>query len=218
MNFFGHAWVARWVTEHAPFLLGAMLPDFASMLRLAPPAAHDADLEAGIHFHHATDRAFHGSRTFQSLEQQSLVALAALGIPKGPRRALAHVGVELLIDEELAARTATWGGFAAALEFGDSDRCRSALAWKSADAGARVSALCRRLRGGATPAAGTRAIAARLVAALANRPRLALAAEHTPALEEWLGDCRPQVREVLPALLGDLARELGAASAHAASG
>ena len=76
MNFFGHALVAERDEAtrgavRAEFVLGSMLPDFASMLRLRPPRATSATLEAGLRFHHRTDAAFHGSRSFLEFSGQA---------------------------------------------------------------------------------------------------------------------------------------------------
>jgi len=59
VNFIGHLHVARWIQTTPAFLLGAMLPDFASMgrVRLGIPA--DATVRAGLTFVHRRLRA-HG--------------------------------------------------------------------------------------------------------------------------------------------------------------
>ena len=55
----------------AEFVLGAMLPDFASMLRTRPPRDLDAGVQAGLSFHHQTDDAFHGSPRFLEFSGQA---------------------------------------------------------------------------------------------------------------------------------------------------
>ena len=64
MNFFGHAWVAAWFSGNEPFILGAMLPDLANVLRAPPPSSRHAELSAGIRMHHETDRVFPHAYTF----------------------------------------------------------------------------------------------------------------------------------------------------------
>ena len=76
MNFFGHALLAQRNEAargsiRAEFVLGSMLPDFASMLRLRPPGAAADALQAGMRFHHQTDDAFHGSRSFLEFSGQA---------------------------------------------------------------------------------------------------------------------------------------------------
>ena len=60
-------------------------------------------LAAGLRFHHLTDEAFHGSRSFLEFSGQALSYLSRHGLPRGSARAVAHVGVELLLDTAFAA-------------------------------------------------------------------------------------------------------------------
>jgi len=209
MNFFGHAWVAGWFSQQGPFILGSMVPDFASALRSSPPTATHPELEAGIRLHHATDRVFHDTAAFQELEQNARASLAALGVSKGARRALAHVGVEFLIDEQLERRSPGWVGYELALRYGSGAACRSQLHWRSDGLGERFAALCSRLAA-ASRRSDTRQLVLRLVACLAGRPRLELQPDEVPLLEPWLTASRPQVSDRLGDLLGELARELDA--------
>jgi hypothetical protein len=234
MNFFGHAWVAAWFSDSEPFLLGSMLPDLASALRGAVPRSPDAAVSAGIRLHHETDRVFHAAPTFQSLEHRARCALVSAGVSKGPRRALAHIGIEFLIDDELGpgdARSAVITQYAAALRFGASAACRPVLHWSNAADADRFAGLCRRLAahaeaahaqargGGKTPTErdADRRLAARLVACLAGRPRLELRLQEEVVLEPWLAACRPAVAAATPCLLRELARGLEAPAARLAA-
>jgi hypothetical protein len=210
MNFYGHAWVAAWFSEQEPFILGSMLPDFANMLRVAAPVTRHHELGAGVRLHHATDAVFHRATTFCTLERDARGALEALGVSKGARRALAHIGVEFLIDEQLGARAPSWPGYARALRFGGSEACTGALDWGPAGTGELFAALCRRLAASASRRADDAVLAARLVACLAGRPRLELTPAEAERLEPWLAACRPTVIELMPELLAELARELDA--------
>lgn len=212
MNFFGHAWVAGCFNASDAFILGSMLPDLANILRTSPPQARHAEVDAGIRMHHETDRVFHDTESFRSLENAARLDLAQAGVPKGARRALAHVGVELLIDAELAARTPGWTGYTLALQFGGSERCGEHLDWQSAETRPRFAALCARLAAITSVRAENARIAQRLVAALSGRPRLELSPEHAECLPSWLETCRPQVASRLPDLLGELSRGLDAPS------
>ena len=213
MNFFGHAWVAAWFSGNEPFILGAMLPDLANILRAPPPSSRHAELSAGIRMHHETDRVFHDAEAFRALEDLARLELGQAGVPKGARRALAHVGVELLIDAALAADSPAWMGYALALQFGSTEACGAHLDWADATTRPRFSGLCERLAETASTRSDTRRIAQRLVAALSGRPRLELSAEHVHLVEPWLATCRSQVAARLPDLLAELARELGAPTA-----
>jgi acyl carrier protein phosphodiesterase len=214
MNFFGHAWVAGWFSEQAPFILGSMLPDFASALRVAPPTSHHPELEAGIVLHHRTDRVFHETAAFRELEHAARASLSELGVPNGARRALAHVGVEFLIDAELELGAPAWQGYDVALRFGSSAACREELHWTDADMGEQLASLCQRLAAGSRRA-DSRRLACRLVATLAGRPRLALEPGDVAHVEPWLIDRRPHVIALLPSLLAELTTELGAPRASA---
>jgi hypothetical protein len=203
MNYFGHAWIAGWFSQQEPFVLGAMLPDLANMLRLPPPATEHPELAAGVGLHHETDRAFHASQTFTALERGALSALSELGFPKGPRRALAHVGVEFLIDEQLALGAPSWSAYHTALHFGAS-ATGGLLAWRTDHDQQRFALLCRRLAALSHARDGVPALVKRLFGTLADRPRLALGSEHAPCLEAWLRASTPLVAQRLPELLDEL--------------
>jgi hypothetical protein len=199
-----------------------MLPDLASALRTAVPGSRHAELAAGIRLHHETDRVFHATATFQSLELRARLGLTAAGLSKGPRRALAHIGIEFLVDDELGPsgeRRAVIGGYAAALRFGANSACRHLLHWSNAGDADRFALLCQRLAAHAAQALAIqpsshsdadRRLAARLVACLAGRPRLELKPREEAELEPWLAACRPAVASAIPSLLGELARGLDA--------
>jgi hypothetical protein len=227
MNFFGHAWVAAWFSECEPFLLGSMLPDLANALRSAVPRSSHDQLCAGIRIHHETDRVFHATDAFQALEHHARRSLGAAGLSKGPRRALAHIGVEFLIDDELGthgapgARHLALSRYIGALAFGGSRACRSMLHWSNTSDADRFALLCSRLAlassavSTATPSTGghpeaDRLLAARLIACLAGRPRLELHPSEEAALEPWLAECRPAVAAATPGLLVELSRGLEA--------
>ena len=228
MNSFGHAWIAAWFSERAPFLLGSFLPDLASALRTAVPRAVHPELAAGVQLHHDTDRVFHTTVAFQSLEHQARSTLAAAGVSKGPRRALAHIGIEFLIDDELGrddadlSRPAAVARYAAALRFGASALCRPLLRWSRPEDADRFALLCQRLASIAVPASATRPpdadhrLAARLVACLAGRPRLELQPHEAQSIAPWLAEYRPAITEATPVLLTELARALDAPSVEAA--
>ena len=98
VNFFGHAAVASWRSSAPGTVLGAMLPDFATMAGLRLPASSDPDVQAGIALHHATDAAFHTLPPVLALMRDLDARLEHLGCARGPRRAASHIGIELLLD------------------------------------------------------------------------------------------------------------------------
>jgi hypothetical protein len=189
VNFFGHAAVASWTSAVPGVVLGAMVPDFATMAGARVVSAErDADLAAGIAIHHATDAAFHALPSVTGLMRELDGHLARLGCARGPRRAVAHVGVELLLDGVLVAEPSYRVAYTRALAYD-----ASALAWREADDAERFAQLLSRLRTHGVPddLRRTDAITARLSRMLRHRPLLApspddLVAIHT-ALEAHRG-------------------------------
>lgn len=105
MNFYGHAVLAAEDRQHPEFVLGAMLPDLAGMAGLRLPDLQSAELRAGVAHHHRVDAAFHTAPQFVELVSAALSDLCARGVARGPSRAVAHVGVELLLDGWLSSST-----------------------------------------------------------------------------------------------------------------
>ena len=73
------------------------------MLRLGRPTLHDSVLATGVAFHHGTDEVFHDLPGFQRLSRQAFSWLLERGMPRGPARAVAHMGIEMLLDEVMAS-------------------------------------------------------------------------------------------------------------------
>lgn len=108
MNVGSHILVAARISDDVDQWLGAALPDFAAMGRFhlcVPPAAwpdaRDQPIRAGIALHHRTDEAFHRHPWFTERVQIIRHRLEAQGIARGPSRAIAHVGPEMLLDGAL---------------------------------------------------------------------------------------------------------------------
>lgn len=100
MNLGAHIVVAQRRLDNDPaYWLGSALPDIASMggFRLLGSTQHDR-VTAGIAFHHRTDEAFHHHAWFNSIQFPLREALLDAGFSRGPARAIAHVGPELLLD------------------------------------------------------------------------------------------------------------------------
>jgi hypothetical protein len=214
MNFFGHALVAqRHEATRGPvraeFVLGSMLPDFASMLRERPPQATRGALVAGLHFHHLTDDAFHGSQSFLEFSGHASSYLRSRGLPRGSARAVAHVGVELLLDAALATNSAN-EAYLSALECALTERVADHIQWQSSDGKARFRQLCRRLvgRGAVGTDAPPELVAQRLRNILADRPRLALDDAGQSVVRDWAMMTRPVVISRAPQLLFEVEQRL----------
>lgn len=200
MNFFGHAVVARWVRREPRFVLGAMLPDFASMCRARFSQVGDPQVAAGVEFHHRTDGVFHATPTFLALQREALEALEAEGVGYGPARAVAHVGVELAIDGELLADEGACADYlqaVAALPTVDVSCSRGQPRFDAMAARATDFGLPDDYR-------SPRRVAERLERILAPRPRLAFANGDVDRVARWLERARPGIAGRIEALLDEV--------------
>ncbi|RYZ02654.1 MAG: hypothetical protein EOO73_30815 [Myxococcales bacterium] len=212
MNFFGHAALA---TQHfeaavpapselqlAKLCAGAMLPDFIGMLRLGRPHATDEALARGVAFHHRTDEAFHDLPPFLGLSRAAFAWLSERGLPRGPARAVAHIGVEMLLDEPLAEDARARAAYRAALsvplagllelpgphELGRLEELRAALR--------------ERAHGARHPSPAL--VAERIRRTLSGRPRLETNDAGQALLGEWVAHTRPLVFAEAPDILARL--------------
>jgi hypothetical protein len=217
MNFFGHALVAQRNEAtrgavRAEFVLGAMLPDFASMLRLRPPNATLDSVVAGLRFHHLTDDAFHGSQSFLEFSAPASSFCRDRGLSRGSARAVAHVGVELLLDAALVTDRAN-EAYLSALESVLTTRVADHIEWQSSDGSARFQHLCHSLakRGAVRSDTSPELVAERLRHILASRPRLALDDAGRSVVRDWAMSARPVIVSGAPSLLREVERRLESA-------
>jgi len=107
VNVAGHVAVAMRLHPARPQIwLGAALPDLAAMGRHRLLGSIDNhDVTRGIQLHHRTDEAFHRHLLFTEPMARLRQVLAVDGVSRGPARAVAHVGPELLLDGELLAES-----------------------------------------------------------------------------------------------------------------
>lgn len=216
MNFFGHAALAadHFAREDpapdgpelALLCAGAMLPDFLGMLRLPRPLVLDAGLARGVSFHHLTDHFFHELTSFQSLSRQAFAWLSEHELARGPARAVAHIGIEILLDEVLAADASARDAYRAALEV----PLVSRLSFASNVDALRLTTLRATLleRAATQLEPSAELVAQRIRRSLANRPRLATDADGEALLAVWVTRTRPLVERAAPELLGALRAQL----------
>ena len=217
MNFFGHALIAQ---RHeatrglvrAEFVLGAMLPDFASMLRTRPPATSLSAVQAGIALHHLTDEAFHGAQSFLEFSGHASSFLSGRGLSRGSARAVAHVGVELLLDSAFAAENSANEAYLSAVECALTERVASRIHWAKGELDARFQQLCHSLqnRGPFRTDTPAELVAERLRAILADRPRLAMDDAGQSVVREWVMTARPTIVSGAPLLLREVELRLEA--------
>lgn len=209
MNFFSHAAVAGRFSTRPAFFLGAMLPDFCSMLGLRAPEVLDASLAAGVHFHHMTDHAFHELERFRGFCHEAARALDARGVARGTARAVAHVGVEFFLDGFFAENDADRAAYLAGLEAGRDAGTTSGMRWPEGDAEERLVKLATTLaERGVVAKVSDAAMLERLERTLARRPRLAIAASDRERVAEWVELARPRVVASAPLLVAELTSEI----------
>jgi len=204
MNFFGHAAVAGQFRAEPLFVLGAMLPDFCGMLGLRVPDARTGTLGDGIGFHHVTDHAFHELDAFRTFVREATAALDARGVRRGTARAVAHVGVELFLDAELAEDETARACYFDALRAGRESE-PFAQEMFARDELERLSGLFRTLEErGVAKRPDTAAVVMRLTRALAARSRLAIEPRDQGAVSEWVELFRGRVVASTPHIVSAL--------------
>lgn len=200
MNFFGHAAVASWRAARAGVSHGAMLPDFSTMCGARVRGTDDGDVAAGIDLHHATDAAFHALPAVTGLMRELDERLARGGCARGPRRATAHVGVELLLDGVLVDDAGYRDAYLHGLAYD------APLTWHADGDELRFATLLARLRAHGVPEDLRRpeAITRRLARVLAGRPLLAPAPADLAAIKVALTEHRPRVQVAADTVLRGL--------------
>jgi hypothetical protein len=203
VNFFGHAAVACWRSNEPGFVLGSMLPDFWGMTRTRPVQVADGELARGVAFHHVTDRVFHDAPTFVELSRGARVALSALGLARGSALAVAHIGVEIVLDGVLATDPLARDAYVRALE---ATELLDDIRWRSDEDSARVRELVSMLtrRSASAEHDSAELVAWRVERALSARPRLALRPGDDRRVTEWARAARPEVALKSGALIGEL--------------
>jgi hypothetical protein len=208
VNFFGHAVVATWRSAEPGFVLGAMLPDFATMLGTRPPVVHHAGVADGVAFHHETDRVFHDAPTFRRLQLEARRELREMGLPRPSALAVGHIGVEILLDGAMAGDARGVAGYLAALECaGD---LGPSIAWPDESLRDRFASLSGvlRERGVTASARSPERVAFRVMRALEPRPRLALNEAGAALVRKWAVQSEPIVATAAEALLDEVRRGL----------
>lgn len=190
MNYFGHAAVASWHGGSPGAVLGAMLPDFASMTGVRLAEATDGEIARGIALHHATDSVFHQAPAVLALMRELDGRLDAEHVARGPRRAVAHIGVELLLDGLLVREPGYRAAYVAALAHDP-----AGVQFREAGDHGRFGALRTRLQSYGVPddLEDPASIVHRLHRMLMHRPLLAPSASDLHGIRAALVAHRPRV-------------------------
>jgi len=205
LNFYGHLVTASWQSQSPDFALGAMLPDFATMARvsLSPQKGRYSE---GVSFHHVGDRVFHRLPEFREQEKWALQFLLEAGLRRGPARAVAHVGVELILDGALVGEGAIDELYQDALE----QAAVHPPVFDDALAALRFAKLITQLREMGPPI-GYRdpAILTKTLGKILNpRPLLRLTAEDSAILSEVMATLHKHVCASCTGIMNAMAAEL----------
>lgn len=189
VNFFGHAAVASWRPGRGGLPLGAMLPDFGTMCRARVTGTSDPEVAAGIELHHVTDAAFHQLPAVTGLMRELDQRLERGGCARGPRRAVAHIGVELLLDGVLVEAADYREAYILGLEY------EAPLTWRDEGDDRRYATLIERLRAHGVPddLRKPEAISQRMQRMLGHRPLLAPSPSDLAVITIALIEHKPRV-------------------------
>jgi hypothetical protein len=184
MNVLGHASVAlAWGGDEPAFVLGAVLPDLASMVHVRiDRSLLEGPVGDGMCCHVDGDAIFHDHPDFRAGSAALRRDLASQGLDRGPVRAIGHAGWELLLDGTLIgspAEAAYWR----ALDVGE----LALHAIAEPDRGRWLGFLGYRRRRPRLRYDDPPWVAERLHDLLARRPRLRFSREELPAVANVLG-------------------------------
>jgi hypothetical protein len=161
-----------------------------------------------VSFHHLTDHVFHELTAFRDETRSALRELRALGVAKGPARAVAHVGVELLLDVTLGQSASAQAAYLAALRAGLRPGVVASVGW-APENGRRLSGLLETLeRRGVVLDTSSPVIVERIARTLSHRPLIALGDDDPPRVLEWVEAVRGRIVSSVPALAAALHAEL----------
>lgn len=200
MNFYSHLAIASLFTEDIAVAFGAMLPDFASMLGVRQPPTTDAGIKRGCELHHETDRLFHEHPLFREACLAETAVLRLRGFASGTARAVAHVGLEIFLDDALwedgPARVLYAEVLASATP---RTLCRS-IEWKSPDQVQGFEQLRQRLllSCSRTVPSAPPPLSERIFRALLRRPKLAVRADERVELDTWTAEAPQRSSPIWP--------------------
>lgn len=206
MNLVGH--VAAALPDEPPeFLAGCVLPDVAAIARVRVARPMGGPLADGVAFHHECDHVFHGLPWFHATCVQLRDDLLAAGVDRGPARATAHAGLEMLLDGALVTDDRVRRQVRVALTTLDA-HADALTPLVAPDARERwvvgVSRIASSLDvDGYTDAAS---VTLRLQRMTAGRARIELRADQAATVTTVLAELQPRVLAAAPAVLAEVTR------------
>lgn len=173
-----------------------MLPDFAAMCGNSLREVFDQEVRAGVELHLATDQVFHRAPGFVELRTSAFETLEQKGVKRASARAVAHVGVEMMLDGALSTDQAARVNYHTALCAGATEEVARSIRWRDPWDRGDWNRLLNILISANLPQ-GYRDpdfILERIANLLAHRPKLALTStQEIEAVANWVDEVLPIV-------------------------
>lgn len=107
-----------------------MLPDFAAMCGNSLREVFDQEIRAGVELHLVTDQVFHQAPSFVELRTGAFEMLEQKGVKRASARAVAHAGVEMVLDGVLSSDQAVRVNYQTALLAGATEEVAQSIRWR----------------------------------------------------------------------------------------
>jgi hypothetical protein len=210
LNFFAHVCVVCQFSRDDAVAFGAMLPDFASLLGFKTPPTTHRGIALGCELHHLTDAEFHNLRAFRDACHSETTELRQLGFARGPASALAHVGLEFLLDNALFDVAPTHALVHSSLLAATPDGLGRHLEWGLPEHAERFENLRQRLVSMGPPNGRVEpgVLAERLTRTLRHRPRLAVSPSQQEMLVTWVRSTQGRRKDLFPKLFEQVLQAL----------
>jgi hypothetical protein len=188
LNFFSHVAVVAKFTQDEGVAFGSMFPDFAGLLGIKVPTTQNTTILVGFTVHHETDKIFHDLSAFRTACREETASLQRRGFDRGPALALAHVGLEFLLDCALARDEDSVALFERSLAWASPECLKTQLYGFSGEIAAKFEQLRQRLLtvGPPTDPPKPTVIAERIMRTLERRPKLTPRLSMKPQLVDWI--------------------------------
>jgi hypothetical protein len=202
LNFFSHVAVVAKFTQDEGIAFGSMFPDFASLLGIKVPTTQNTAILVGYELHHLTDKAFHELSAFREACHEETSKLRRFGFDRGPALAIAHVGLEFLLDCALARDEESVYLFERSLSWASPDCLNAQFCGFSDENTVRFEHLRQRLLTVGPPMDAPKpiVIAERILRTLERRPKLAPPLSMKPQLVDWISTSYSDRTGLFPSL------------------
>lgn len=167
---------------------GTLLPDFVNLLGLKTPPSRHEGIQVGYDLHHLTDALFHDLPAFRAAYREETALLRQLGFGRGPAAAIAHVGLEFLLDGTISTDKNARSLLRSSLSWATLDCLFCHIDWQCREHADGFEGLRQRLLSLGPPESPLDPcrVAERIVRTLRNRPKLAPGPEGQTLLVDWV--------------------------------